>query len=265
MLIGHRQDAEAWVEIGPKTRIVVAVEKTEKTRGRRTTAGLRNRPGASNLRVNPKTLQQEIVEKLRLAILGGMFKPGDRLVEVDLCASLGVSRPSLREALRSLHAERLIEIVPNRGPHIPVLSWEDAQNIYHVREILEGEAAALCAETITKQELKELSDALKAFREAVEQEDAVFRVEATDRFYDVILRACGNPIIEELIGGLRARINFLRGRSMSQAGRAKHSLKEMKAIYLAIEAKDPEAARKAARQHVSKAKEVGKATFIGTN
>ncbi len=71
-----------------------------------------------DLRISPRTVQQETVDKLRLAILSGMFQPGNRLVESQLCIQLGISRPSLREALRSLAAERLIEIVPNRGPSI---------------------------------------------------------------------------------------------------------------------------------------------------
>ena len=76
-----------------------------------------------DLRVSRKSVQQETVEKLRGAILSGVFTPGIRLVEADLCNSLGVSRPLLREALRSLQAERLIDIVPNRGPQVPRLSW----------------------------------------------------------------------------------------------------------------------------------------------
>src|SRR5512138_1076944 len=96
-----------------------------------------------DLEVFPRTVRQEAVEKLRAAILAGRFQPGDRLVEADLCKVLGVSRPSLREALRSLEAERLIAIVPNRGPQIPIVSWTEAEEIYHVRALLEGEAAAL--------------------------------------------------------------------------------------------------------------------------
>src|SRR5690606_4668487 len=98
-----------------------------------------------DLRIAPRTGQQEAVDNLRLASVSGMFQPGSRLVESHLCAQLGISRPSLREALRSLEAERLIEIVPNRGPSIPALSWEEATAIYEVRELLEVEAAGRCA------------------------------------------------------------------------------------------------------------------------
>ena len=98
-------------------------------------------PPDLNLRISPRTVQRETVDKLRLAIFSGLFQPGSRLIESQLCTQLGISRPSLREALRSLEAERLIEIVPNRGPSIPALSWEVATAIYEVRELLEVEAA----------------------------------------------------------------------------------------------------------------------------
>ena len=83
-----------------------------------------------DLRVSPRTVQQETVEKLRVAILAGMFQPGARLVEAELCKMLGISRPSVREALRSLEAQRLVAIVPNRGPQIPIITWEEAEQIY---------------------------------------------------------------------------------------------------------------------------------------
>ncbi len=72
-----------------------------------------------DLKVLTQTVQGQAVRNLREAITSGMFQPGDRLVEAEMCARLGISRPSLREALRSLEAERLIVIVPNKGPPHP--------------------------------------------------------------------------------------------------------------------------------------------------
>jgi DNA-binding GntR family transcriptional regulator len=214
-----------------------------------------------NLRISPRTVQQQIVEKLRGAIVDGVFKPGDRLVEADLCEMLGVSRPSIREALRSLEAERLIEIIPNRGPLVPVLTWEHATEIYHVRALLEGEAASLAAARATAKDLKLLRASLAVFGRAVRAEDAAAEITSTAEFYGHILRICGNRVIEQTLSGLLARINFLRGKSMSQRGRARLSLREMKAIYQAIEAKDGEAARAAAIRHVEQAHASAKAAF----
>jgi GntR family transcriptional regulator, trigonelline degradation regulator len=213
------------------------------------------------LRISIQSVQQQAVEKLRAAILAGIFKPGDRLVEADLCRRVGVSRPSLREALRSLEAEGLIVIVPNRGPQIPVLTWQQAKEIYQVRTLLEGEAAALCAKHGTRQHHEEMRTALAAFEAAVRDSDRAQRLSATADFYRVMQRGCGNTVIEDLLQRLLARINFLRARSMSPAGRAKFSLREMRAIFQAIVKGDSRAARKAAELHVRNASKAARATF----
>ncbi|WP_223565177.1 GntR family transcriptional regulator [Agrobacterium tumefaciens] len=206
-----------------------------------------------DFRISPRTVQQQTVEKLRQAIMTGVFKPGERLVEAELCELLGVSRPSLREALRSLEAERLVAIVPNKGPHIPILTWEQATEIYEVRMLLEGEAAALAARRATDDSIKSMRNALAVFEVAGRAEDAADQVGSTSNFYAEILRSCGNTIIEEMLNGLLARINLLRARSMSMPGRAMFSLKEMTAILDAIEARNSEDARRAAVYHVEQA------------
>jgi len=213
------------------------------------------------LRVAVKTVQQQAVERLRAAILAGLFKPGDRLIEADLCGRLGVSRPSLREALRSLEAEGLVSIIPNRGPQIPVLTWEQAEEIYQVRALLEGEAAALCAGRGSKGNIRDMRAALDAFERAVKDDNATARLSATADFYHVMQRGAGNSLIEDLLQRLMARINFLRAQSMSRAGRAKFSLREMRAILKAIAAGDSKSARQAAQTHVKNAAAAARATL----
>lgn len=217
-----------------------------------------------DMRVNRKTVQQGAVEKLRHAILSGVFMPGNRLVEADLCNSLGVSRPSLREALRSLQAERLIDIVPNRGPQVPRLSWREAEEIYEVRELLEGEAASRCSVLIDDGDLADLAKSLEAFRRASRSSEAAGeQISTTTDFFAIILRNCGNKIIEETLTGLQARVNFLRARSMSLPGRARQSHVEMAAIFTAIKARNSKQARKAARGHVLNARNAAKQAFDG--
>ncbi|MFC5038871.1 GntR family transcriptional regulator [Tianweitania sediminis] len=216
-----------------------------------------------NLRIAPRSVQQETVDKLRQAIFSGLFQPGSRLVESQLCAQLGVSRPSLREALRSLHAERLIEMVPNRGPSVPALSWEEATAIYEVRELLEVEAAGRCASAISKERLVDLKNSLTAFEEATSSKDNLAQVMTAAEFYSIILVNCGNPILEEVHRGLLARISFFRGRSMSLEGRAQSSLAEMKDIYEAIAEGNVKEARKAAQRHLVKAKAAAQLSMTG--
>ncbi|WP_273728704.1 GntR family transcriptional regulator [Brucella gallinifaecis] len=206
-----------------------------------------------NFRVSPRTVQQEAVEKLRQAIITGVFKPGERLVEADLCDMLGISRPSVREALRSLESERLIALIPNKGPQVPILTWEQATEIYQVRALLEGEAASLAARNITDASIEKMYLALQVFEKAGQENDTAVQIGSTADFYAEILRACNNSIIEDILSGLLARINLLRGRSMSMPGRAKVSLNEMTSIFYALQARDGEAARRAAVYHVEQA------------
>jgi DNA-binding GntR family transcriptional regulator len=213
------------------------------------------------LRVAVQSVQQQAVEKLRAAILAGVFKPGDRLVEAALCSRLGVSRPSLREALRSLEAEGLVTIIPNRGPQIPLLTWRQAEEIYQVRALLEGEAAALCARRATRVQVEAMRAALADFEKAVRDDDGARRLTATAEFYRAMQDGAGQSLIEGLLQRLMARINFLRARSMSRAGRAKFSAREMRAIYQAIAKGDPRAARKAAETHVKNAAKAAREAF----
>ena len=213
------------------------------------------------MRITPRTVQQEVVDKLRHAILSGIFLPGNRLVETELCSSLGVSRPSLREALRSLQAERLIEIVPNRGPQIPVLSWREAEEIYEVRELLEVEAAARCAVTISDTGCAALEDRLEAFRRAARANDAAGQITTASEFYAIILRNCGNQNSGASADGTVGARQFPAGALDVAARPCQKSFEEMKATFTAIKNRDPKTARAKARQHVINARDAARKAF----
>lgn len=214
-----------------------------------------------DLKVAPVSVHEQAAGNLRNAILAGVFRPGERLVEAELCQRLGVSRPSLREALRSLAAEKLIEIVPNRGPLVPVITWKQANEIYEVRILLEGAAAAALAKRAKAEDLRKLRAALTDFIAADNRSDAAGRLGAASQFYDAILNGSGNSVIHDILRGLHARVTFLRARSMATPGRAKESAREMQAILNSIAAGDAKAARKAATVHVEKARDAARASF----
>ncbi|KAA0969816.1 GntR family transcriptional regulator [Aureimonas fodinaquatilis] len=207
------------------------------------------------LKISPNTVLSETVRVLRKAIVEGRFKPGDRLVEAELCQMLNVSRPSVREALRRLEAERLVDIIPNKGPVIPLMPWEHAEQIYKTRMLLEGEIAALAARMAKPADISDLRLALEAFEDAARRGDAARQISSTKAFYDIVLRIAHNPIIAEILEGLHARISFLRGKSMSRAGRALASAEELSWIANAIADGDEEAARGMAVMHVTRAAE----------
>ena len=214
-----------------------------------------------DLKVEPRTIQIQTADKLRDAIRSGHFKPGERLLEAELCERMQVSRTTVREALRRLEGEKLITVIPNRGPFVTEITWQEAKEIYYVRALLEGEAAALFAERATSDEQREMAEALGAFNQADDADDPIGRLMSTSRFYDIMLHGCGNGIIRELLQGLLARINFLRSRSMSRPGRTKYSAIEMQRILKAIERKDATGARAAAVEHVRAACAAAEAVF----
>jgi len=201
-------------------------------------------------------VRAQVVANLRAAILSGQLRPGERLVETTLSETLQVSRTSLREALRQLEAERLVTIAPFKGPTVAVMTPEDATHIYEVRALLEGHAAELFAGRATAGQIATMKTALAGFKAAVAAGDAVARIEATDAFFDVMLKGCGNHVVAEVLEGLHARVNFLRARSMSTPNRARESLKEMQAMLAAFKARDPVEARLATRLHVQRARDV---------
>lgn len=214
-----------------------------------------------DLRIEPISVQAQAADTLRRAIAMGHFQPGQRLLEAELCKSLGVSRGSLREALRRLEGEKLVSIVPNRGPVVVELNWAEAVQIYQVRALLESDAAARAATNATPAQRAAMRTSLEAFDAAVVAADAAEQVNATARFYAAMLAGCGNTVIEEVLGGLLSRINLLRRRSMSQADRAPHSARELRAILDAIDAREPEEARATALAHVQAACTAAKRTM----
>src|ERR1700719_4244153 len=100
----------------------------------------------STLRIDDvPTVRAMVAQKLREAIMSGTLKPGQRLVERELCEMTGVSRPSIREALRLLEADGLVSTVPHRGPVVSTISLEEARQLYAARAVLEGFAGRECA------------------------------------------------------------------------------------------------------------------------
>lgn len=215
-----------------------------------------------DLKIAPQTVHVQTAGKLRDAIMTGYFKPGDRLVEAKLCELMQVSRASIREALRRLEAEKLVVIIPNRGPSVAEITWPEAEQIYQVRAVLEGEAAAMFAKRATSGDVKRMRKALDSFAEAAAENDPIGRLFATGQFYDVLLAGCGNEVIRQILDGLNARINFLRARSMSRPERARYSLSEMRRMLSAIQKRDEDGARKAAVDHVKAACNAAQGAFV---
>lgn len=206
----------------------------------------------------PQTLREIAVGRLRGAIIAGRFRGGERLVERTLCDQLGVSRSVVREAIRYLEAEGLVEIAPRSGPVVATLDWPQAQQIYKIRLLLEADAAADCArraDAATKASLREAQIALAA---AAADPQAQPLSDATTHFYEVIFRAAGHDVAWEIVQRLNGRISRLRALTLQTSDRHVSGPVRMARICDAILDNDPEAAAAAVRDHLTEAAEIAR-------
>lgn len=203
----------------------------------------------------PESLRGQIENFLREAIMSGRFKPGERLVERELCELLSVSRPPLREALRRLEAEKLVEIVTHRGPVVASLDIEEARELYAVRAMLEGYAAREFATRATDEQISQMGEKVRALK-AVSLEELPDRktlISAKAQIYEVMLANCGNRLIGEILNGLLTRINLLRATSFSRPQRLAESLDEIERLYSLIQQRDAHGAQEMAITHIQNA------------
>ncbi len=202
------------------------------------------------------SLRLLVEEKIRGAIASYRLRPGQRLVEKDLCAQLGVGRTSIREALRQLEAEGLVVTIPHRGTMVVSINLGEAAQLYEVRAVLEGFAGRNFAERGSEAEVEALRTAMERFELAVEMQDGGELLAAKAAFYAALMAGGANVFVGQMLTILHNKIALLRVTSMNQPSRLAHTVAELREIHEAIAAKDGPRAETACRQHVAKAAEV---------
>ena len=198
-------------------------------------------------------VRQQVAASFRTAILNGRFQPGVRLMEKELCELTGASRTSVREALRQLETEGLVEVVPNKGPIVASISPEQARSIYEVRGALESLSGALFAKYASDEQMARLEVAVEQVANAYDRGDIGEILTTKDAFYAILLEGANNEIAASFLSMLQARISLLRRVSLSQPARLTASIEEIRAIMTALKKRDPDAAAAACRRHVENA------------
>jgi DNA-binding GntR family transcriptional regulator len=198
------------------------------------------------------TLRELALEKMRTAILDAHFRPGERLVERSLCEELGVSRTVVREVLRHLETEGLVDSIPNQGPIVARLDADTAAEIYEIRALLEGDAAMACALHADEAVITLLAGCIARIGQAFEAHAHLAVRELTTTFYEALFHGGGKKVSWEIVQTLNARINRLRAMTIASDDRGRQAVHEMNLILDAIRARDPQRARDAAADHVSR-------------
>lgn len=198
-------------------------------------------------------LREQVVERLRMAIATGRFPPGTRLIERDLCEMLGVSRTSLREALRVLQADGLVTSQPNKGLTVTVVSRRSAQSIYEVRVVLEGLAARLFARHATDAQLAALNDSVDRLAAVYADFSAEAFIAVKSEFYDILLAGGGNEVAAAMLRRIHTQVSQLRIVSLSRVARAQQSIAELREFLAALGARDEQRAWALCVAHVENA------------
>jgi DNA-binding GntR family transcriptional regulator len=187
-------------------------------------------------------------EMLHDAIREGTIEPGQRLMELDVSAWLKMSRTPVREAMRRLQAEGMLEHAAGGGMSVVLYDLRAIDEFYAMRESLEGTAAALAAKNADETEIRILSATLDAMRAL--PHDARAHARENQVFHEQIYRAARNRFLLKSLQSLLNFVPLLGPTTYNAPGRIEHALEEHVAIVDAIRARDPARAEDAIRQHI---------------
>jgi DNA-binding GntR family transcriptional regulator len=212
-----------------------------------------NIPFDLNVSRETTTLRSAVAQRIRAAIAAGALTAGQRLIERELCEQMGISRTSVREALRQLEAEGLVTTVPHKGPIVSTISVAEAEQLYAFRGLLESFAGRTCAEKHDPKIIAELRRQLTMMKKAIPTDDREKFLTAKQAFYAALLKGCDNVFIERTLNMLLNRVTLLRITSMMDKGRIRHSIAEIEEMVSAIADGDAESAERLFKKHVENA------------
>jgi DNA-binding GntR family transcriptional regulator len=190
-------------------------------------------------------------QRLKQAIIAGVYAPRQHLVEADLARDLCVSRATVRAVLIRLQQDGLVEIQPNRGARVRVFSFDEVTKVLEVREALEGLAASIAAAKISPQQLAELHAILDKMETVVTTGDVLAFRELNTRFHQIIIDAADNSFIAQILGSFNYPLIRWQLTTILVPGRNKESVAEHRAILACLERRDSQGAEEQMRQHVA--------------
>ncbi len=203
------------------------------------------------------SIADQIFEQLEREILSGKYARGEQLSELRLASELGVSRTPVREAIRRLEQENILE-ESGQGVVVVGITHEDLMDMYEIRLTVESQAARRAAGRITDAELKEMGSIVELQRFYAEKggTDASNKIRDLDsQFHAMLYRCSGSRAYYQVLAPLHKKITKYRMASVSRAGRALKSVEEHADIYKALAAHDGDAAYAAAVRHLNFARD----------
>lgn len=201
-------------------------------------------------RLERQRLHDTVVEHLRNLIVEGALAPGMKLNERELCETLGISRTPLREAMKVLAAEGLIDITPNRGASVSSMSETEVRETFELMSGLEAMSAELAAERITQEELAEIKDLQKAMVQCRAENDLPGYYSRNQAIHNKISEAARNSVLRQTYQSINRRLQAFRFKSNFRSDKWDRAIAEHEEMIRLLEARDGKRLAELLRHHL---------------
>ena len=205
---------------------------------------------AQVIEISRLALHDQVAARLRTMLVEGRIAPGAKLLERELCAELHVSRTPLREAIKLLAAEGLVDLVPNRGAVAVKLTEAAVLNAFEVLALLEGASGELAAERISNDELAAVRALHHEMKSCFARRDLSGYYRLNARIHTAINEAARNPVLSSTYRSINARVQSLRFRTNQNEAKWKRAMKEHELMLDALAAHDAAALQQLLVQHL---------------
>ena len=199
----------------------------------------RKRPGSSS---ENGLVRQSLVEKMHALITDGTYRPGNHMTERELCERLKASRPSIRETLRQLEAEGLVDIYPNRGAIVRTLDKETVLQLWEIRQTLETLAAERFIRHGRTGQIDRLDRAIRRMDSALRSRNQKKIKTAMGEVLESFVAGANSDLLSDYVRQINVRLSFLWSSSLLVEGRPAESINEWRVLLGAIKQGNPEAA-----------------------
>lgn len=196
------------------------------------------------------TYHVQIADMLRDMIMTGKLKEGDKVNEGKLCATMGISKTPMREALRVLSVEGLIRLVPNRGAFVTKPEFEEIAEMFDVMSLLESFCAREACAKMTPKNFTRLEKLHAKLEENFERHDQEEYIRINNQYHSLVQEIAGNRILNQIVDGLRKKILLYRFQSLNLPARFASSIREHRDLLEAFRQRDHSRAEALMREHL---------------
>lgn len=217
-----------------------------------TTPEGRVKPERPRLKLRKPPLHEKVESQIREMIVRGLVEPGERLVEAKLCSQLKISRTPLREALKVLASEELVEIFPHRGARVALMNIEQSRQLFEAIAAIESAAAELATARMTDDELNCLVEMNEEMKQYARENDIKSYFDLNTLIHKSIISYSRNSVLLNTYEVLVSRVSRGRYRALGSPGRLAEAIREHDAVIEAFRRRDSSAAAMAWKVHLNR-------------